>query len=81
MPEGGACREGDSEFSLGVLGLGGRRQSPLRGQKTQLFCALNPQVVAEQAAEEAGARCPEGLWPLPPQVGAWRAVGERSVKG
>ena len=43
---------------------------------------MNPQVVAEPAAaEEAGARCPEGLWPLPPQVGAWRAVGERSVKG
>uniref|UniRef100_A0A8C6FLH1 Tumor protein p53 inducible protein 13 n=1 Tax=Moschus moschiferus TaxID=68415 RepID=A0A8C6FLH1_MOSMO len=26
------------------------------------------EVVAEPAAEEAGARCPEGLWPLPPQV-------------
>ncbi|XP_068833863.1 tumor protein p53-inducible protein 13 isoform X2 [Capricornis sumatraensis] len=30
---------------------------------------LSPrEVVAEPAAEEAGARCPEGLWPLPPQV-------------
>ncbi|MEJ1287654.1 transformation related protein 53 inducible protein 13 [Cricetulus griseus] len=26
------------------------------------------EVVVEPAAEEAGTRCPEGLWPLPPQV-------------
>ncbi|XP_075847683.1 tumor protein p53-inducible protein 13 isoform X2 [Microtus pennsylvanicus] len=31
------------------------------------LCALDPQVVAE-TAEEAGTRCPKGLWPLPPQV-------------
>ncbi|XP_040605124.1 tumor protein p53-inducible protein 13 isoform X3 [Mesocricetus auratus] len=32
------------------------------------LCALDPQVVVELAAEEAGTGCPEGLWPLPPQV-------------
>ena len=68
---------------LGILpwsaGPGRERAEP--SGTIQLFCALNPQVVAEPAAEEAGARCPEGLWPLPPQVGAWRAVGERNVKG
>ena len=78
--EGVARGEETRSSPLGGLGLGGRGQSPRRGQTPQLFCALNPQVVAEPA-EEAGARCPEGLWPLPPQVGAWRAVGERSVKG
>ncbi|KAB0393964.1 hypothetical protein E2I00_004408, partial [Balaenoptera physalus] len=65
--EGVARGEETRSSPLGGLGLGGREQSPRRGQTPQLFCALNPQVVAEPA-EEAGARCPEGLWPLPPQV-------------
>uniref|UniRef100_A0A8C3VU21 Tumor protein p53 inducible protein 13 n=1 Tax=Catagonus wagneri TaxID=51154 RepID=A0A8C3VU21_9CETA len=29
---------------------------------------LGPSEVVAELAEEAGARCPEGLWPLPPQV-------------
>ncbi|XP_029066945.1 tumor protein p53-inducible protein 13 isoform X1 [Monodon monoceros] len=29
---------------------------------------LGPSEVVAEPAEEAGARCPEGLWPLPPQV-------------
>uniref|UniRef100_A0A481BAR7 Tumor protein p53-inducible protein 13 isoform a n=1 Tax=Sus scrofa TaxID=9823 RepID=A0A481BAR7_PIG len=29
---------------------------------------LCPSEVVAELAEEAGARCPEGLWPLPPQV-------------
>lgn len=33
-----------------------------------------------EPTEEAGDRCPEGLWPLPPKVGACRTVGE-GVKG
>ncbi|XP_024590839.1 tumor protein p53-inducible protein 13 isoform X1 [Neophocaena asiaeorientalis asiaeorientalis] len=65
--EGVVRGEGTRSSPLGGLGLGGRGQSPRRGQTPQLFCALNPQVVAEPA-EEAGAHCPEGLWPLPPQV-------------
>nr|XP_010956640.1 PREDICTED: tumor protein p53-inducible protein 13 [Camelus bactrianus] len=29
---------------------------------------LGPSEVVAEPAEEAGTRCPEGLWPLPPQV-------------
>ncbi|XP_034495799.1 tumor protein p53-inducible protein 13 isoform X4 [Ailuropoda melanoleuca] len=42
---------------------------------------LGPSEVVAEPEEEAGARCPEGLWPLPPQVGAWRGVGERGSPG
>nr|XP_040125170.1 tumor protein p53-inducible protein 13 isoform X4 [Ictidomys tridecemlineatus] len=31
---------------------------------------LGPSEVVAETVEEAGAHCPEGLWPLPPQVGA-----------
>ncbi|KAK7830083.1 hypothetical protein U0070_003538 [Myodes glareolus] len=37
------------------------------GEANAQLCALDPQVVAE-TVEEAGTRCPKGLWPLPPQV-------------
>ncbi|XP_076792376.1 tumor protein p53-inducible protein 13 isoform X3 [Arvicanthis niloticus] len=40
-------------------------RGPRRGQRPAL--PLDPQVVAEPA-EKAGTPCPEGLWPLPPQV-------------
>ncbi|XP_051013977.1 tumor protein p53-inducible protein 13 isoform X1 [Acomys russatus] len=43
-----------------------RKGGALAEAKAQLL-DLDPQVVAEPA-EEAGTRCPEGLWPLPPQV-------------
>ncbi|KAF7471536.1 Hypothetical predicted protein [Marmota monax] len=29
---------------------------------------LGPSEVVAETVEEAGAHCPEGLWPLPPQV-------------
>lgn len=44
--------------------------------KAQLL-NLDPQVVAEPA-EEAGTRCPEGLWPLPPQVGTLEGRGREA---
>lgn len=44
------------------------------------MCALDPQVVAERA-EEAGTRCPEGLWPLPPQVGIMEGRGREGMHG
>lgn len=31
-------------------------------------------------AEEAGAHCPEGLWPLPPQVGALEGPGREGCE-
>ncbi|KAK2504794.1 hypothetical protein MC885_019398 [Smutsia gigantea] len=66
-PERSGVWRGDSEPCPGGLGLRREGAGPSPRPAPQLFWALDPQVVAEPA-EEAGARCPEGLWPLPPQV-------------
>ncbi|XP_044246663.1 tumor protein p53-inducible protein 13 isoform X3 [Ursus arctos] len=39
---------------------------------------LGPSEVVAEPEEEAGARCPEGLWPLPPQVSPRVTYARRS---
>lgn len=53
---------------------GGRRLARAESSAPAFLRLLDPQVVAEPA-EETGGRCPEGLWPLPPQVGSWSEGG------
>lgn len=49
------------------------------GEANAQLCALDPQVVAE-TVEEAGTRCPKGLWPLPPQVGILEGRGREGYE-
>ncbi|XP_023575700.1 tumor protein p53-inducible protein 13 isoform X2 [Octodon degus] len=58
--------ETQSPFYPQPVGLGREREGRALLRPAPQLCALDPQVVAE-LVEEAGARCPEGLWPLPPQ--------------
>ncbi|XP_053426899.1 tumor protein p53-inducible protein 13 isoform X5 [Nycticebus coucang] len=83
-PEPGALRgcAGDSgalgpgwggERSLSRGSAGRSRMAPPPPSPQLLLLAalarlLDPSKVVAGLAEEAGARCPEGLWPLPPQV-------------
>lgn len=77
--EGVARARGFGGSSLGLRPQSWNQKGGALAEANAQLCALDPQVVAE-TAEEAGTRCPKGLWPLPPQVGILEGRGREGYE-
>ncbi|KAM9209875.1 tumor protein p53-inducible protein 13 isoform 3-T3 [Dugong dugon] len=86
LGQGGAARRAPSlARRLGGPGRGPARMALSPSSPQLLLLAtlvglLSPSEVVAGPAEEAGARCPEGPWPLPPQVSP-RVTYTRMIPG